>query len=288
MAKILITGANGTIGTATVRALRAAGAEVRAGLRSPEKGGLLRELGADIVPFDLSAPATLRSALDGVERMLLITPFVEHATELVTAAVEAAKEAGVSFLLRLSGLGADAESPALLARQHGVGERIVRDSGIAAAVIRPSFFMDNLINFSGASIKAEGAIYGAAGDGKVAFLSSRDIGRVAATILGNPEERAGKTYVLTGPSALDHDQAARALGAAIGKEVRYVNLAPEQLAAGMRQRGLPEFAVEGLVFLERVKAQGWASGVTSSVADITGRTPETLAEFLSREAHRLR
>lgn len=287
MAKILVTGANGTIGNATVRALREGGKEVRAGVRNIEKGAQLRELGAEVVPFDFGDPEGMRRALEGVEGMLLVTPFVEDSVPLVKAALAAAKDAGVTFILRLSGLGADPDSPAPLARQHGIGERLIHESGIASSTIRSNFFMDNFINFAGATIKSQQAIYGAAGAGKVAFVSSRDLGRVAAAILSSPAKHAGKRYELTGPAAIDYHEAARTISGALGKEVRYVDLTAEQLEASMRQQGVPDFAVQGLMFLEHVKAQGWAATVTPAVEDITGGAAEPFEAFVRREAKRL-
>ena len=287
MTQILITSANGTVGTATIRALRAAGVAVRAGLRSPEKGQALAELGAEVVRWDYTAPETMRSALADIDRLFLVTPWVPEMTDLVAAAVQAANQAGVKFVLRSSGAGANPDAPVALPRQHGIGERLVRESGIPAAVIRPTFFMDNLINYAGATIRVEGAFYGAANDGKVAYISSRDIGRVAAAILQEPAEHQGKLYELTGPQALTEAEAAERLAAALGKPVKYVNLTPDQLAGGLRSHGVPDFMVEGLVFLESVKAQGWAAQVSPAVAQITGRPAESLSDFLRREAQRL-
>ncbi|HMA96807.1 MAG TPA: SDR family oxidoreductase [Polyangiaceae bacterium] len=287
MANILVTGANGTIGNATVRALCEAGKKPRAGVRNIEKGAPLRALGAEVVSFDFSDPQGMRRALDGVEGMLLVTPFVEDSVPLVKAALAAAKDAGVAFILRLSGLGADPDSSAPLARQHGIGERILHESDIASSTIRSNFFMDNFINFAGTTIKNQQAIYGAAGAGKVAFVSSRDVGQVAAAILSSPAKHTGRRYELTGPAAIDHHEAARTISSTLGREVRYVDLTAQQLEASLRQQGVPDFAVQGLMFLEHVKAQGWAATVTPAVGEITGRAAEPFEAFVRREAKRL-
>jgi uncharacterized protein YbjT (DUF2867 family) len=286
MTKILVTGATGTIGKQVVRALRERGLAVRAGARTPESLRDLAALGAETVRIDWDDRASLAAAFAGVDRVFLLTPFVEDDLPYVKAALAAAREAGVSFLLRMSAAGADASAPAALPRHHGQGENLVKDSGIRWAVIRPSFFQDNFANFQSGSIKAQGAFYGAGGAGKTAYVSSADVGASAAAILAEPDEHVGQTYLLTGPEALSDGEAAGLISAVIGRKVEFVNLPPDGLAAGLRSQGAPEWQVQALLFLEHVKANGWASAVSPAVQQITGRSPEGLRSFLERNQQR--
>jgi uncharacterized protein YbjT (DUF2867 family) len=286
MTKILVTGATGTIGKQVVRALRERGLAVRAGARTPETLQDLKALGAETVRIDWDDRASLKAAFAGVDRVFLLTPFVEEPLPYVKAAIAAAREAGVSFILRLSGAGADANSPAALPRHHGQGENLVKESGIRWAVIQPNFFQDNFANFQSGSIKAQGAFYGAAGAGKTSYVSSSDVGASAAAILAEPDEHASQTYLLTGPEAVSDGEVARLLGALLGREVEFVNLEPDALAAGLRGQGTPEWQVQGLLFLESVKANGWAGAVSPAVQQITGRAPENIRSFLERNQAR--
>jgi uncharacterized protein YbjT (DUF2867 family) len=287
MANILITGANGTIGTATIRALREAGVAVKAGIRNPEKGKALAALGAEVVAFDLEKPESMKAALQGVEHVFFITPFHPGVNEQLQVAVNLAREAGAKHLVRLSSAGADPNSPVIGPRLHGQAEAIVKKSGIPTTIVRPTFFMDNLINYTNGTIQKDGAFYGAAGEGKTAYVSSRDIGRAVAVILQNPEPHAGREYVLTGPEAISEHQVAETIGAARGKLVKYVNLSPKQLADGMKSQGLPEFAVELFVFLESAKAKGWAAAMSPDLERLVGDKGETMEAFMKREAARL-
>jgi uncharacterized protein YbjT (DUF2867 family) len=282
MTKILVTGATGTIGKQVVRALRERGLAVRAGARTPESLQDLKALGADTVRIDWDDSASLTAAFAGVDRVFLLTPFVEDDLPYVKAALAAARAAGVSFILRMSAAGADPDAPAALPRHHGQGENLVKDSGIRWAVIRPNFFQDNFVNFQSGSIKAQGAFYGAGGEGKTAYVSSVDVGASAAAILAEPDKHAGQTYLLTGPEAVSDGEAARLIGAVSGRQVNFVNLASDDLATGIRSQGAPEWQVQALLFLEYVKANGWASAVSPAVQQITGRPPENLRSFLER------
>jgi uncharacterized protein YbjT (DUF2867 family) len=283
MSKILVTGATGTIGKEVVRALRAKNLSVRAGARTPEKLEALKKLGAEVVALDFNDPASVQSAFEGVDRVFLLTPFVESPVELAKGAIAAAKKAGVRFILRMSAAGADPNAPAVLPREHGIIENLVKDSGIPWAVIQPSFFMDNFFNYSGDSIKGQSAVYGASGTGKVAYVSSADVGAVAAEILANPEKHASKSYLITGGEAVTDEQAVRTLSEVLNREIKLVNMPAKDYEAALRSAQLPNWMVENLLFLESmVKAQGWAEATVTTVKDVTGREPERLRSFFER------
>lgn len=282
MTTILVTGATGTVGSEATRALLEAGADVRVGVRDPAKAEALVAAGAKAVRLDLDDPTTLGPAFNGVSRVFLVTAFIEDPLPHVRAALEAARGAGVEFVLRLSVFGADPGSEDGLARTHGRGEELVRDSGIGWAVIRPTFFMDNLLNYTGGSLERDDAFYGAAQSGKISYISSRDIGRTAAAILTSRDGHQGQTYELTGPEALDNDAVAAAASRAFGRTIRYVDVTPEQFEKAALAMGLPPWAAGHMVALEAVKANGWAASMSPSVESITGEPGERYEEFLVR------
>jgi uncharacterized protein YbjT (DUF2867 family) len=287
MSKILVTGATGTIGKEVVRALRAKNLEVRAAARTPEKLESLKALGAEVVALDFEDPASVKAAFQGVDRVFLLTPFVQEPLPLVKGALQAAKQAGVRFVLRMSAAGADPNSPGVLSREHGQAEILVKESGLPWAIIQPTFFMDNFQNYSGQSIKGQNVVVGAAGTGKTAYVSSADVGAVAAEILANPDKHASKSYVITGGEAVTEEQAVAAISEVLGREIKYINMSGKDYDAALRQWGVPGWQVDGLVFLESIKANGWAEGTVSTVKDLTGREPERLQRFLERNKAQL-
>lgn len=285
--KILVTGATGTIGSQVAAALLDANAEVRVGLRDPSKGAALQARGAQVVRFDFEDEATFEGAFSGVERVFLLTPFVEEFVPAVERAAQAAKEAGVQFIARLSALGADAEATEGLARQHGQAEVAIKDAGMDWTVIRPTFFQDNVLTYQGAAV-AEGSFYGASNGGQTAYVSSRDVAEVAAKVLLEPSSHAGKTYTVTGPQAVSDDELAAALSKTAGRPIAYVDLSGEQLLQGQLDAGTPRWMAEHLVALEGVKAAGWAAEATTTVQDVLGRPAEPIHAFTERYGSRLR
>lgn len=279
---ILITGATGTVGSVVTDLLLDAGEKVRVGTRRPTEGAALSARGAEIVPLDFERPETLREAMHGAKRVFLLTPFVEHGTPLVRAAVEAARAAKVEFVLRMSAAGADRKAWFTLAREHGEGDALVAESGLAHAILQPTFFQDNFLKFHAESLKTQNAFYGASAGGATSYVSSRDIGASAAAILRAPEAHLGKTYVLTGPEAKTDVEVAAILSDVLGRSIRYVDLGEADYVAGMRAQGVPEWVIDGLSNLERVKALGYAAGISADVESLTGSKGETLRQFIER------
>jgi len=269
MAKILVTCAMGNISSQVVATLRDKGGDTRAGVRDVAAAQSLGRLGAEVVQCDLSSPESLKSAMKGVETLFLLSPFEEDLVTDVKLAVTAAKAAGVKFILRSSGMGADPNSPLPVAAQHGKCEAIVKESGIPWAVIQPAFFQDNFLNFAKHTIAAQGTFYGASGTGKTAYVSTRDIAAVAAQILLSPNKYKGMTLFVTGPDAISDDEAAAILAKSLGKPVTFTRLTGEQFKQGALQQGVPEWLANNLTGLEHVKAQGWASSVASTVRALT-------------------
>jgi uncharacterized protein YbjT (DUF2867 family) len=287
MAKIVITGATGTVGQEVVRALLALKEDVRIVARDPSKVSELQKLGAEVVPGDLNDRGSLEKAFEGAERLFLLTGFIENCVPQVKNAVEAAKAAGVRFILRMSAPGADPTSQFSLSRHHGESENLIKESGVSWAILQPNFFMDNLLTYSADSLKQAGAFYGAANEGRSSYVSSRDIGESAAAILRDPEKHAGKTFNLTGGEAVSEADVAKIASEVVGREIKYVNISPDDLRKGALGSGAPEWMADALVGLEFIKSNSWAAPTTTTVEELTGHPPETYRAFFERNKARL-
>ena len=292
MTRILVTGATGTVGKAVAEALIAQGQSVqghsvRVGVRTPAKAAALEAAGAEVVRLDFEDAATIAPALDGVERVFLLVPFVEDLDQLVPRVLAEAKTAGVRHIVRLSAVGADADSPMALARKHAAADAALAQSGIGYTILQPTFFQDNILKYQLDALRGQGAFYGASHGGKVAYVSSRDIGDVAAAVLREPSGHEGKSYTLTGPEAIEDTRVAELASQAFGKTIAYVDVPDEAFAASMRDGGAPEWRVEAMLGLERVKSQGWAQELSPAVEQVLGRPAERMDAFLARHGQAL-
>lgn len=282
LTKILVTGATGTIGKQVVQKLRERDAQVFAAVHSPEKATDLKKMGATPVAFDYSDPSTIKAAMKGMNRLFLLTPFVENFVPMIEQTLDAAKAANVQYIVRVSAMGADAKSKSELPRQHGVADEMIAKSEIGYTILQPTFFQENLFNYQNETIEKDGAFYGAGKNGKVAYIATDDIAECATEILSIPEGHNGKTYPLTGPEALSEDEVAALVSRVLGKDVHYVDLPAGKLAEGMLSKGMPKWMVDAMVFLEGVKANGWATKTTPAVREILGQDPIRYADYLKK------
>lgn len=283
----LVTGATGTIGRQVAEELLAQNAWIRLGARRPSALGSFSDRGAQIALLDYDVPESFPGAFADVDRLFLVGPAGEGFGDRVGSIARAAREAGVEFILRISGFGADLESPLALSREQAVADQALAESGGAWAALRPTFFQENPFKFQRAAIESQGAFYGSSGEGRTAYVSTADIARCAAAILLNPKKHDGKTYDLTGPEALTDEEVAALASEILEREIRYVDLPPEQLTQGMIDAGTPPWYAEQLVGLENVKREGWAAEVSKHVKKLTGKAPESLRDFLIRNRENL-
>src|SRR5262245_55260901 len=254
---ICVTGASGTVGSEVLRQLQAAKAAVRGGFFSKEKAEAARAKGIEAVLLDYDRRETLRAAFKGCDALFLLGPTAVNQTRLEQNAVEAAKEAGVRRIVKLSVLGADEEGFAF-ARIHRAVEKAIESSGLAWTFLRPNGFMQNVVTYLGATIRDAGAFHTASGDAKISHVDVRDIAAVAVKALtGTGHER--KAYTLTGPEALTYDDLAGDLTRALGRPIRHVRILPAEMRAGIVAAGTPEPIADQLIDLERFYREDGAS-----------------------------
>jgi len=283
---ILVTGATGRIGSALVPDLLARGAPVRALVLArgdddeggdPEDGVLDEQV--DVVEGDLDRPETLGPAFDGVDSVLMLVPGSPLLVAREANVMEAAGRAGVAHVVQISGLGAGPDSPFSLTRWHGESELRLARSGLGYTILRPNFFMQNLL-FLFPTLFREGTIYGAMGTGMVSMVDYRDVAAVAAAVLSEPGRHLSLTYLVTGPEALSFQDVASRISTSTGCPVRYIDLPPDQARLQLLRQGTKEPFADALLELFRSFSEGQASQVTDVVATVAGRTPRTLDDFI--------
>ena len=277
---ILVTGGTGAIGGELLRLLSQAGVPARALVRNPNKTQKLP--GITWVVGDLARPETLAKAFEGAKSLFLNTHYYEDMVELQLNAIAAARAAGVEYVVKVSAFAASGHSKAPIGRWHYQVEKELQASGMAWTMLRPHHFMLNLI--AQADYVKQGAMYSPSGDGKIPYIDPRDVAAVAFVVLTQPGHH-GKIYVLTGSEAISYRQAAKIIGDVIGKDVRFVDESPEEARARRIREGVPPAVIESVLAIGAYqRAGGKTVTITSTVSDLTGRPPRTVAEFVQEHA----
>ena len=278
---ILVTGGTGGVGSELLRLLSKAGIATRALARHPQRAQALP--GITWIAGDLSKPETLTSAFEGARTLFLLTSYYEDMVELQHNAISAARAAGVTYVVKISAFAASDHSRAPVGRWHYQVEKELQESGLGWTILRPHHFMQNLLA-QAVYVRTEGVVYSASGDGKIPYIDGRDVAAVAFATLTQPGH-LGKKYVVTGSEAISYRQASEIIGAAIGKPVRFVDESPDEARARRVREGLPPAVVESaLAIAAYQRAGGKTVTTTSTVAELTGRPPRTVGEFVREHA----
>jgi uncharacterized protein YbjT (DUF2867 family) len=280
---ILVTGATGLNGSALVHRLSAQGVPVRALVHSVTRAAGISALSqVEIVEGDMARPETLIGALRGVDRAMLISSSDPAMLEVQSNFIEAAKKAGVTHVVKLSGIMPELDSPFRFARMHGEIERRLEASGMAFTHLRAGEFMHAYFRQVPA-IVAKGALFLPMEDARIAMIDIGDIAEVAATVLTSPGH-AGKIYPLTGPEALSMAEVAQKLSTATGKPIQYVNVAPDEAKRAQLAAGMPPFTADALAELFAERRKGKEAQVSPIIQTIFGRRATSFDEFAMRNA----
>jgi uncharacterized protein YbjT (DUF2867 family) len=279
---ILIVGATGLVGSATVRQLTARAVPVRALVRSAEKAATLAGLGVETVVGDLEQPSSLDAALDGVTRAFLISPLNPRQVELQGNFVEAARRAGAVHIVKLSGLGTALDSPLRSGRWHAQTEQHIADAGLPFTHLHPPFFMQNLLRFATA-IAAQGVLVAAMQTEKIAMVDARDVAAVAVAALTS-DGHVGKTYTITGPEALSFQEVAQKLSDATSRQVTYQDVSLDTMRQELAVTGIPAWLVEVRMEFAAALRDGYAAAVTYTVHAVTGQLARTFDAFTREHA----
>ena len=275
---ILITGASGKTGTEVARRLSAAKVPFRALVRSAEKGEPLAALGGEIAIGDLGDEASVRAALDGVEKAVLIMPNGEQQQAMETRFTDLCVEAGIKHLVYLSSIESVPENKNPITQMHVAVENHIRQSGLDYTLIRPSFFMQIFVG-SAPAIRERGELVMPTGDGTVATTDLRDVAEVIELVL-TANGHAGQSYDLTGPELLTLGECAERFSKVLGREVRHISPPIEAFAERLRSVGLPEWRVMAVCKEFEGIQRGLIDHTTSTVQDLLGRPPRSLEQFV--------
>ncbi|GIG64894.1 nucleotide-diphosphate-sugar epimerase [Phytomonospora endophytica] len=272
---MLVTGATGTVGREVVRQLIAAGIPARALVRAPDRAALA---GAELAAGDLTDPANLAAAFDGVGAVFLVWPF--ERPDGVEAVLAHAGNARVVYLSVATVDDALAEQTDPNARLHAAVERSVRALAPRWTILRPHAFAANTLRW--AEQVRRGVVTEAYGEAAMSLIDEADIAAVAVRALSR-EGLHGRVLELTGTAPLTKRRQVRTIAEATGHAVRFVETSRADAAAAMLTMGWAPRIVEGILDAQHRMVTD-PRPVTGTVEEVIGRPARAFADWAAAHA----
>ena len=275
---IAITGATGQLGQHVIANLlnTTAASQLVAVVRNPAKAEALSQKGIVVRQADYGDEAALTKALQGVDKLLIISSSeVGQRAPQHRNIINAAKAAGVKFIAYTSLLHADT-SPLGLHVEHVETEKMLADSGIPYALLRNGWYTENYLASAPPALE-HGVFIGAADEGKIASATREDYAAAAARVIAE-EGHAGKVYELAGDHGWTLSELAAELAKQSGKKVVYQNLSQADFAAALKSVGLPAGLADMLADSDIGASKGGLFDDSHTLSKLIGRPTTPLAE----------
>jgi NAD(P)H dehydrogenase (quinone) len=237
---IVITGATGHLGRLIIATLlkNVPASDIVAAVRNVEKARDIAALGVHVRRADYNEPPAWDEALKGADKVLLISSSeVGQRARQHRSVIDAARRAGVKFLAYTSVLRAET-SPLGLAAEHKETEALISASGIPHTLLRNGWYTENYTAGIPGAL-ARGAVYGCAGEGRIASAARLDYAEAAAAVM-TAENQAGRVYELAGDTAYTLAELAAEISRQSGKNIGYVDLPEGEYRNVLKKAGLPE------------------------------------------------
>jgi NAD(P)H dehydrogenase (quinone) len=282
--RVLIIGATGQVGSKTIDFLRPhGGIEIVAAARSKEKARAFSVRGIASVILDLDDEVTHRPALEGIDRLFVVTGYTVDMLRQSKVLLDNAKKAGVGHIVHLGACGRDDTSVAHWA-WHQLVERYIQWAGFSYTHLRPETFMQNMLSYGGRKSIKNGVINAFVEGARLSWVDISDVAQVAALALARPDLHAGKTYRL-GYDAVTFDEMAALMTSIVGQPFRYEPLPPEVFLQSMIDAGA-EMAYMGCVYDHYKRyAAGTIPGADetfNNFSEITKKPPTKWVDFIKK------
>jgi NAD(P)H dehydrogenase (quinone) len=279
---IVVTGASGHLGHLIVEGLLREGvapADIIAGARNLDKIADFAALGVDVRRVDYDDPASLAAAFTGADTLMLVSASSPgHRTAQHKAAIDAAVAAGIGRIVYTSAPKATT-SPLILAPEHKATEELLAASGLRTTILRNGWYTENYANAANQA-RESGVVIASVGDGRVSSASRVDYADAAVAVLTTPGHD-GKIYELSGDVAWNYDDLAAAIGTAIGRDVVYKSVTPDEHRALLTSLGLDDGTAAFVVQLDADTKSGYIGETSGELSRLIGHPTTPLAEGIA-------
>ena len=279
---ILLTGATGKTGSATAKALNEKGITFRALIRNEEKRGDIESLGGEVVIGSIENKEAVDQSMVDVETALILLPNSENQLSLEKQLVDSAIQAGAKRVVKMSSIEATPDATSPIPKLHLESEEYIKQSGLNWTMIKPNFYMQNLLASAG-TIKDQGKIFLPMGEGKTGMIDTTDVGKVLAKVLSE-DGHESMNHEITGPEILSFNEVAEIFSKGLDKQVDYVDVPLAAYKETLGQFLTNQWHLDAVIDLFKGIADGGIEEKTDTYSELMGESPKSLSEFISENS----
>ncbi|MFC0264195.1 SDR family oxidoreductase [Fontibacter flavus] len=287
MKKVLITGATGHLGAATIDFLLAKNKKdnIIALARNEEKAALLKSKGVEVRLGDYDDYNSLIQATKGVETMLLISSSEMSKSRAIhhINAINAANENGVKHIIYTGFIRThdDPTSPLwFIAKDHVETEKYLKESGINYTLFENGFYLDMLLDFVGNNVLETKTIFVPAGNGKINFVLRNEIAEALANVL-TTSGHENKIYNIGVEQTVSFDEIAGYISNKTGVQINYVSPEPDVYIQTLIKYGAPEMYARMFSAFAVAFAENTMNVPTTDLTKLLGRKPTSVEQFIN-------
>lgn len=287
MSKILVTGATGQLGTAVINNLlkHTAASNISALVRNEAKAGDLKAKGVNIVLGNYDDFNSLVAAFEGIDKVYMVSgDDIVARVKQQESLVKAAEAAGVKVLVYTSFQRkneTDSSPIAAVAKGHLNTEKLLKESGLLYTILQHNLYADIIPMFAGKQVLETKTIFLPAGDGKTSFALRTDFAEAGANVLLDETGKyERKVLALSGAEAISFTEIAQIISSVTGTEISYHAPTVAEFTAALTAAGVPAEVIGIVSAFSAAIAEGEVDAVSTDLAEILGRKPVTVAEYL--------
>jgi len=268
--------------------------------RTPARLADCAQAGCEVRYGDFDRPESLRAALRGADKLMLISGTrVGARVRQHRAAIDAAEAADVRHIIYTSFVNVEPANPAIVAIDHRETENLIRASGLAFTFLRDAHYADAMILNAGPGFIASGVWLTSTQGGREAMVWREDCVNCAVAVL-TENGHENKTYPVTGPNRESFAEVAAMLAELTGRPIRLVETDDAGMYAHFDALGIPREPVDDqtvsgipwnsddMVSFERAIREGFLDVCTDDVQRLTGRLARSVRELIHANADILR
>lgn len=279
MAKVLITGATGNVGTEVIKSLQKINhkLDLYAGVRDLTDSAKLHHFKIKLTPFDFTDSTTYNTALDGCNILFLLRPpQLSKVETYFKPIIDTCKAKGVNHIVFLSVQGADKSK---IIPHHKI-EQLIIESKIPYTFLRPAYFMQNFTTSLYNDLVKKKRVYLPAGNSKFTLIDVRDIGSVSASVLANTSQHINKSYNLTCKDKLSFAEMTKILRDVLQTDIKYKSPNLFNFFLTKRKEKIPTMLILVMIMLHYFPRFRKEPEITNWVEKIANKQPITFEQFV--------